>query len=407
MSSLASYEKKKPQKEEEEGEEEQEENERCGRGGSWKSLLSNVSLVGPLSGGGGSPLAQPVAWTDVGGLKDVKQALREALVLPHRYPAVFERFHLTAPSGVLLYGPPGCAKTTLVKALIASEGIFSFLYLDSANVLSAYVGESERTLRDVFQKAAQQAPCIVFFDEVEVLGRARESSSGGGGNRDARLLSTVLMEMDGFASSAGGRGVCFVGATNMPHLLDPALLRPGRLDHLLYVGLPDEEGRREILSHYLGHSGVPDVSFLAQHTIGFTGADLKALCSEALLEWCSKKETAACATWTSGVVTTRKAEHEKDATVSTVTPQVGTTMEVEDPIWGGTPIVPHAKEKASPASSFFVGSEKERLGKYVAPHSCPVTSFFYDKVRQFSPTVYPSAALEAFRRQAEKGESLN
>eukprot|EP00796_Vickermania_ingenoplastis_P008767 gene8767-6168_t len=240
-----------------------------------------------LAGGSGdavmtAPVRQAVRWDAIGGLEEVKRELQQALVMPQRHPAAFQRFHLSAPSGVLLYGPPGCAKTTLVKAL-CSEGIFSLLYLDSASVMSAYVGESERLLRDTFRRAAQQAPCIIFFDEVEVLGAARESSSGGSSQKDARLVSTVLMEMDGFASSAAGRGVCFVGATNAPHLIDSALLRPGRLDRLLYVGLPECSDRVRILKLFLGKTAA-NIPKLAEATEGFSGADLQALCTQSLLE---------------------------------------------------------------------------------------------------------------------------
>lgn len=388
----------------------------------------------------GRPLSKQVQWKDIGGLQEVKRELREALVLPYRYPEVYQRFHLTSPSGVLLYGPPGCAKTTLIKALIASEGIFSFLYLDSASVMSAYVGESERILRDVFQQAAQQAPCIIFFDEVEVLGGAREhrEGSGGGGKgsgqRDARLLSTVLMEMDGFASSAAGRGVCFVGATNLPHLLDPALLRPGRLDRLIYIGLPDEEGRKEILSLYLSTSGVPDVSFLAAHTNGFTGADLKVLCSEALLEWlslCSSLPEAVQTSTVSSLVSS--SEHQlpshdmnTDTSQKTIMP-FSTAKEPKanvEEIGLGKEWSAHSDPFLKPSCGIAgghtgdganrsQGSDEAHhphllsppLGSPLSmPHPCPVTTFFYRKIQQFSPTVYPSDALERFRRQAEHGK---
>lgn len=247
----------------------------------WSTVVERLQYL-TVSHPSMAALSRVVTWDEIGGLLEVKQELQSALVLPQKHRAAFNRFNLTPPSGVLLYGPPGCAKTTLVKAL-CSEGIFSLIYLDSATVMSAYVGESERMLRDVFHRAAQQAPCIIFFDEVEVLGRTREKGSDSSGQKDARLLSTVLTEMDGFASNGASTGVCFVGATNAPHLLDPGLLRPGRLDRLLYVGLPNVEERMSILTLYL-RSTAADLSLLAQQTEGFSGADLKAFCGEALVD---------------------------------------------------------------------------------------------------------------------------
>lgn len=225
------------------------------------------------------PPFKPVRWADIGGLEEVKGRLHRVLVWPQQHPEAFAHFNLTPPRGILLYGPPGCAKTTLVKAL-CSEGYFSLIYLDSATVVSAYVGESERQLRAVFARAAQQAPCIVFFDEVEVIGARREAGDGGRGAEGVRLLSTLLTEMDGFAAA---RGVCFIGATNVPHLIDDALLRPGRFDYLVHVPLPAHADRRQILSLFL-HRTAADADRLAAATEGFSGADLTALCTIALLD---------------------------------------------------------------------------------------------------------------------------
>ncbi|CBH16987.1 ATPase, putative [Trypanosoma brucei gambiense DAL972] len=223
------------------------------------------------------PLNKVLRWSDIGGLDDVKDRLHRALILPQLEPGLFARFGLTPPRGILLYGPPGCAKTSLVKAL-CSEGCFSFIYLDFAGLISAYVGESERILRDAFHRAARQAPCIVFFDEVDAIGGRRAMNSRD--SDQARLLSTLLTEMDGFSSS---NGVCFVGATNTPHQIDAALLRPGRFDYLVYVPLPPLEDRRRVLSLVLG-STTADLDKLARVTEGFSGADLSALATSVLLE---------------------------------------------------------------------------------------------------------------------------
>ncbi|KAG5475269.1 hypothetical protein LSCM1_03380 [Leishmania martiniquensis] len=226
-----------------------------------------------------TPSALPfkaVRWSEIGGLAEVKDRLHRSLVWPQQEPELMQRFHITPPRGILLYGPPGCAKTTLIKAL-CSEGNFSLIYLDSATVVSAYVGESERYLRDVFTRARRQVPCIVFFDEVEVLGGRRVCDSHD--SEHVRLLSTLLTEIDGFADV---RGVCFVGATNVPHLLDPALMRPGRFDYMVHVPLPILADRESILQLLLGKTAA-DIRAIAEQTEGFSGADLKVFCSEALL----------------------------------------------------------------------------------------------------------------------------
>lgn len=224
----------------------------------------------------GQHLHASTSFDQIGGLRDVKKRLCHTLLDPRRHRSVFDRFGLQPPRGVLLYGPPGCAKTSLVKAL-CSEQLMNFVYLDGAGLISAYVGESERILRDAFAEAAEKAPCLVFFDELEIIGGRRGSSSTASSD-NARLLSTLLMEMDGFVSSSD---VVFVGATNMPHLLDPALLRPGRLDQLIYVPLPNHNERMELFCLFLNvdsNTSDLDVAGFADLTDSFSGADIAAVC---------------------------------------------------------------------------------------------------------------------------------
>jgi predicted ATPase len=219
------------------------------------------------------------AWAQLGGLAEAKRQLRLDLVLPRRCPGVFRRFGLTPPRGVLLHGPPGCGKTSIVKAL-CSEGLMTFIYLDSASVMSAYVGETEKAIRDAFATARAKAPSLIFFDEVDVIGRSRALSDDSQGS--TRLLSTLLTEMDGFDESDN---VCFVGATNLPHLLDAALTRPGRFDRVVTVPLPSLAERQEIAAVVLGDQrAVLHVGAAAIETAeGQSSADVVAACRELLL----------------------------------------------------------------------------------------------------------------------------
>ena len=222
--------------------------------------------------------APRVGWSDVGGLKDVIRKLREAVELPLKDPEFFERMGISPPKGVLLYGPPGCGKTLLAKA-VAGESGASFISVKGPELLSKWVGESERAVREVFRKARQVAPCVVFFDEIDALAPRR--TSDGSSKVTERVVAQLLTEMDGIEEL---RGVVVMAATNRPDLLDPALLRPGRFDRLIYVPPPDEEARLEILKiHARGMplAGDVDLAEVARRTEGFSGADLKAVCFEA------------------------------------------------------------------------------------------------------------------------------
>uniref|UniRef100_A0AAQ4R1Y8 vesicle-fusing ATPase n=1 Tax=Gasterosteus aculeatus aculeatus TaxID=481459 RepID=A0AAQ4R1Y8_GASAC len=212
-----------------------------------------------------------VRWSDVGGMDEVKLKLKQAVEWPLRHPEAFTRMGIQPPRGVLLYGPPGCSKTMIAKAL-ANESGLNFLAVKGPELLSKYVGESERAVREVFRKARAVAPSIVFFDEIDALASERGSASGSGGVGD-RVLAQLLTEMDGIEQL---RDVTVLAATNRPDMIDKALMRPGRLDRIVYVPLPDAATRREIFS--LQFRNVPvaeDVSVdeLVTRTDKYSGAE--------------------------------------------------------------------------------------------------------------------------------------
>ena len=222
-----------------------------------------------------------VKWEDIGGLKNVKLELQEVVEWPLRYPEVFEHMDAKPPKGILLYGPPGTGKTMLAKA-VANESEANFISVKGPELLSKWVGESERAVREIFRKAKQAAPSIIFFDEIDAIAPVR-----GGGYGDShvteRVISQLLTEMDGIEEL---RGVVVIAATNRPDIVDPALLRPGRFDKLLYVPLPDLEARKEILKIHLRKKPLAedvDIDDLAKRTEGYTGADLAAICNTAVM----------------------------------------------------------------------------------------------------------------------------
>lgn len=187
-----------------------------------------------------------VHWADIGGMNDVKRAIREAIELPTTHSELFSSLGIAAPRGVLLYGPPGTAKTMLAKA-VATEVNMNFLAVKGPELLSKWLGESERTLATLFRRARQACPCVIFFDEIDAIGSKRGGGFDGAvASGGERLLSQLLTELDGINSSKERR-VVVVGATNRPDLLDPALTRPGRIDRMIYVGLPDQESRACII----------------------------------------------------------------------------------------------------------------------------------------------------------------
>ncbi|KAI0305805.1 AAA ATPase [Multifurca ochricompacta] len=221
-----------------------------------------------------------VSWDDIGGLEKVKQELQETVQYPVEHPDKFLKYGMQPSKGVLFYGPPGTGKTMLAKA-IASETQANFISIKGPELLTMWFGESEANVRDVFDKARAAAPCVMFFDELDSIAKARGGSSGDAGGAGDRVLNQILTEMDGMNAK---KNVFIIGATNRPDQIDPALLRPGRLDQLIYIPLPDEKSRLSILRAALRKSPVaPDVDlpFLSKNTHGFSGADLTEICQRA------------------------------------------------------------------------------------------------------------------------------
>jgi transitional endoplasmic reticulum ATPase len=221
-----------------------------------------------------------VSWDDIGGLEDVKKNLQEMILYPIEHPDKFHKFGMNPSKGVLFYGPPGCGKTLLAKA-VAHECSSNFISIKGPELLTMWFGESEANVREIFDKARGAAPCVLFFDELDSVGTARGSSQGDAGGAGDRVLNQLLTEMDGVGAK---KNLFFIGATNRPDILDEALIRPGRLDQLIYIPLPDKPSRVSVLKAVLRKSPVhPTVSmeFLGDLTEGFTGADLTELCQRA------------------------------------------------------------------------------------------------------------------------------
>ncbi|KAF3916380.1 Spastin [Orbilia brochopaga] len=221
-------------------------------------------------------------WTDIGGQQGVKQKLKEAVEWPLRHPEVFHRLGGQPRKGLLLYGPPGCSKTLTAKALATEAGL-NFIAVKGPELLNKYVGESERAVRELFRKARAASPSIIFFDEIDALGLNREGDGRGGGGNSTGVLTALLNEMDGIEELGN---VMILAATNKPEVIDPALLRPGRLDYILYVGPPDLSSRIDILNikfQKMTLSEDVDIQVLAEQTEGYSGADLVKICDEAVL----------------------------------------------------------------------------------------------------------------------------
>jgi transitional endoplasmic reticulum ATPase len=220
-----------------------------------------------------------ITYEDIGGLKNEVQKVREMIELPLRHPEIFERIGIDAPKGVLLHGPPGTGKTLLAKA-VANETNANFYSISGPEIMSKFYGESEGNLREVFKEAQENAPSIIFIDEIDSIAPKREEVSG---DVEKRIVSQLLTLMDGISS----RGkLVVIGATNRPNAIDPALRRPGRFDREIEIGIPDEQGRLDIL--HIHSRGMPltedvDLGSIARVTHGFVGADLEALSKEAAM----------------------------------------------------------------------------------------------------------------------------
>ena len=221
-----------------------------------------------------------VKWEDIGGLEEPKQELMESVEWPLRYGALFKHMNAVPPKGILLYGPPGTGKTLLAKA-VATESQANFISIKGPEFLSKWVGESEKAVRETFRKARQAAPCVIFLDEIDAIAPVRGTSSDSGVTE--RVISQILTEMDGLEAL---HNVVVIAATNRPDIIDPALLRPGRFDRLVFIPPPDIEARKEILKIHT--KGKPlekdvDLSKLASKMENYTGAEIAAVCNEAVM----------------------------------------------------------------------------------------------------------------------------
>jgi transitional endoplasmic reticulum ATPase len=222
-----------------------------------------------------------IKWDDIGGLENAKQELREAVEWPLKYPESFEKFGVTPPRGVLIYGPPGTGKTLLAKA-VANESQANFIAVKGPELLSKWVGESEKGVREVFRKARQTAPTVIFFDEIDSIASARSGASSDSGVTQ-RVVNQLLTEIDGLEEL---QDVAVIAATNRVDIMDPALLRPGRFDRHVKVDDPDEKARLEIFKVHTKNMPLADdvdLEYLAKNTEKYVGADIEAVCREAVM----------------------------------------------------------------------------------------------------------------------------
>ena len=238
-----------------------------------EDFLTALPKIQPSSKREGFATIPDTTWTDIGALGAVREELQTAIVEPIRHPEKYARVGITAPTGVLLYGPPGCGKTLLAKA-VANESRANFISVKGPELLNKYVGESERAVRQVFVRARSSIPCVIFFDELDALAPKRDDALS---ESSARVVNTLLTELDGLSNR---EGIYVIAATNRPDIIDPAMRRPGRLETLLLVDLPGEEERVEILRTLTRHIDItfsPAIADVARECDGFSGADLGSL----------------------------------------------------------------------------------------------------------------------------------
>ncbi len=220
-----------------------------------------------------------VKWDDIGGLDNVKDALKEMVEWPLKYSETFKKIGIKSSNGILLYGPPGCGKTLMAKA-VANESEANFISISGPSLLSMWLGESERAVREIFKKARQVAPSIIFFDEIDSLAGSRIGGAYGE-KVNANIVNTLLTEIDGISEL---KNVVVMGATNRPDLIDTALLRPGRFGKLVFIPMPDEGSRKKIFDVCIKRMSIADdveADEIISRTSKFSGADIKALCTEA------------------------------------------------------------------------------------------------------------------------------
>ncbi|MEM4946211.1 MAG: CDC48 family AAA ATPase, partial [Archaeoglobaceae archaeon] len=246
----------------------------------WEDFLSALKEIEPSAMREVLVEIPKVTWEDVGGLEDVKREIMEAVEWPLKFPEKFKKFGIKPPKGILLFGPPGTGKTLIAKA-VANESEANFISVKGGELLSKWLGESEKAVRKIFRKARQVAPCIIFFDEIDAIAQMRGLDEGS--RAVERVLNQLLIEMDGLEEL---HGVVVIGATNRPDILDPALLRPGRFDRLVYVKPPDRKSRLSIFRIHTKNMPLAedvDLEELAEITEGYVGADIEAICREAVM----------------------------------------------------------------------------------------------------------------------------
>ncbi|RKP02468.1 hypothetical protein CXG81DRAFT_5346, partial [Caulochytrium protostelioides] len=246
----------------------------------FKDFLAALTKVQPSATREGFATRSGVTWDDIGALGSIQQELRMSVVLPIRYPKMFAQVGVEQPMGILLYGPPGCGKTLLAKA-VASESHCNFISVNGPELLNKYVGESERAIRQVFDRARASRPCVIFFDEMDAICPTR--SNDGDSQSSSRLVNTLLVQMNGMTER---KGVYLIAATNRPDMMDPAMMRPGRFDKTLYVDLPSASERVDILKTLTKRTPLDadvDLVAVAAHPAArhLSGADLAALVREA------------------------------------------------------------------------------------------------------------------------------